>query len=93
MKIIDLQFFTSGIPCLDWGCFAGYSGANTDMLKYNLEELSTAYYDSLKKSCQLLELDAPFTLDEFILDVKTRAIPLAFIFIIFFYDPIGKAIF
>ena len=88
--MFDLQFFTAGMPCLDWGCYAGYSCQSPEQLDSNLQNFCKAYYDSLKKSCLLFGLDSPFTWEEFIDDVHTKAIPLAFIFIIFFYDPIGN---
>ena len=77
------------MPCLDWANMALYS-LNPDLIKPNLHKLYNVYYNSLKKSCLAFGLDPPFKFENFVQDIETKGFPLSFIFIIFFYDPIGR---
>ena len=88
MKIFDLQFFASGLPSIDWANMALYS-LDFDLMESNLQKLYNIYYEAFRKSCLLVGLDAPFNLEEFIQEIQTKAFPMTFIFVIFFYDPVA----
>ena len=88
MKIFDLQFFASGLPSIDWANMALYS-LDFDLMESNIQKLYNIYYEAFRKSCLLMGLDAPFNLEEFIQEIQTKAFPMTFIFVIFFYDPVA----
>ena len=61
-------------------------------MEENLDRLYSLYYDAVSKSCHLFGMDdgAPFTLEEFIHQNQTLGFPICLIFMIFFYDPVGR---
>ena len=90
LKIIDWQFFCAAQPALDFGCMAFYN-CHPDVIDQSLDSMYKIYYETLTNSCHLFNVEAPFSLDEFINMNETVAVPLSFIFILFFYDPVGHS--
>merc|ERR1711963_75931 len=86
LKIFDLQFFASGLPCMDWANMA----LNEDLIKSNLDRFYKVYYEAFKSTCDSLGVEAPVKIEDFIQDLHEKGIPRTFIFMTFFYDSIRE---
>jgi hypothetical protein len=88
-KFIDWQFLIGGPPCFDFATMA-LSNASPDKTVAWLDDLLHTYDDNFASSCKAFNIKAPFSFDEFVIDVKTKGFLMVLGVYLFFYDQIGR---
>ena len=89
MKIIDWQFLSCTPPWIDFGCIAYYN-CHPDLVEQNLDKFYNVYYGTFCRSCQIFGVEPPFSREEFIRQNEKLGFAVCLVFMIFFYDPVGR---
>ncbi len=89
IKVFDWQFFASAHPMLDYIVIAFMSNSPDNMEAW-LEDMYTAYMDSITETCQDFKIPLPFTKEEFVKRCEDKGFFCLTGFLMFFFDVIKE---
>jgi hypothetical protein len=88
-RIFDWQFFNGITPMFDFICMA-FVNCSPEQSEEWLDLLIQTYYNTLEESCKSVNVQVPFSLEDFDQDVKCKGFSMLIAVFLAFYDPVGR---